>query len=173
MYILYPFHPPIGALRNLSFPSCQSFLQIILQILDNCWITETVCPIQSLFIRQGNNLYDIIGYVHDHIRDLFNNVLRTEKFLRFEYIYGIKLIFYQQLFRFHVLSYPQHTTDCPSAFPPYGGDYFCLFLMSHRSCQESATNSSRLGFLDCYCRRVLNFFVIYQTVMHCTLFLYI
>lgn len=173
VHIPYPFHPPIGALRNLSLPSRQSLLQIILQILDNRWITETVCPIQSLFIRQDNNLYDIIGYAHNHIGDLFNDVLRTEKLLRFECIYSIKPIFYQQLFRFHVLSHPQHATDCPSAFPPYGGDHLRPFLMSHRSCQESATNSSRLGFLDCYCRRVLNFFVIYQTVMHCTLFPYI
>ncbi|KAE8155679.1 hypothetical protein BDV40DRAFT_112237 [Aspergillus tamarii] len=92
VHIPYPFHPPIGALRNLSLPSRQSLLQIILQILDDRWITETVCPVQSLFIRQGNNLYDIISYAHDHIGDLFNDVLRTEKLLKFECVYGMKPI---------------------------------------------------------------------------------
>lgn len=87
MVIRNPYHPPMGAFSNISHPSRQGLLQVILQILSQHGISEPMWSISSLTIRLGNAAYDLLITHTIGLKILFDNILKSEKVLKSECVY--------------------------------------------------------------------------------------
>jgi hypothetical protein len=87
--IQYPLKRPIGALRYIDSPSRQNILQVVEQVLATNEPLDPTRLVKSLSVRKGNATYDILGYAQDHIGDLLDDILESEKLPRIECVYGI------------------------------------------------------------------------------------
>ncbi|KAJ5517511.1 hypothetical protein N7527_009071 [Penicillium freii] len=68
--IQYPFKRPIGALRYIESPSRQNILRVVAQVLST-----------------GNTVYDVLGYPHDDIGSLLDEILESDKLIKIECVY--------------------------------------------------------------------------------------
>ncbi|CBF76111.1 uncharacterized protein ANIA_05087 [Aspergillus nidulans FGSC A4] len=89
LIIEHPFHPPFGGLRYIGAPSRQVILQAISKIMSENGLSNTVYHMKTLCVKSDTGSYDILGYEYDHIEDLLDHVLKSEKFAKIECVYGI------------------------------------------------------------------------------------
>jgi hypothetical protein len=87
--IEHPYYPPIGGLRSIGAPSRQEILKVISHIMSEHGLSNTVYYMKTLSIKLNNHAYDILGYEHDHIEDLLDHVVGSEKLSKIECVYGI------------------------------------------------------------------------------------
>jgi hypothetical protein len=87
--IEHPFHPPVGGLRYIGAPSRQVILQAVSKIMSENGLSNAVYHMKTLCVKSDTGSYDILGYEYDHIKDLLDHVLKSEKFAKIECVYGI------------------------------------------------------------------------------------
>jgi hypothetical protein len=85
----HPYHPPVGGLRFIGAASRHEVLKVVSQIMSEHGLSNTVYYMKTLSIKLNNHAYDILGHRHDHIEDLLDHVLESEKLARIECVYGI------------------------------------------------------------------------------------
>ncbi|KAE8146718.1 hypothetical protein BDV25DRAFT_46485 [Aspergillus avenaceus] len=92
VYIKFPLQHSMGALRTIRHPSRQGLLQVILQILAGYRFSNPIWPMQSLLVKKGDYAFDILGYAHDYIENLFDEILSSEKLIKVECVYAMESV---------------------------------------------------------------------------------
>ena len=92
VHVKHPFNQSMGALRTIRHPSREGLLKVIHQVLAGYGLSNPIWPMQSLLIKKGGNEYDILGYAHDYIGDLFDEILSSEKLIKVVCIYAAESI---------------------------------------------------------------------------------
>ncbi|OJJ65669.1 hypothetical protein ASPBRDRAFT_49601 [Aspergillus brasiliensis CBS 101740] len=89
VHVKHPFNQSMGAFRTIRHPSREGLLKVIHQVVAGYGLSNPIWPMQSLFIKKGGNEYDILGYAHDYIGDLFDEIVRSEKLIKVECVYAV------------------------------------------------------------------------------------
>lgn len=65
---------------------------MILQILAGYGFSNPIWPMQSLLVKKGDYAFDILGYAHDYIGNLFDEILSSEKLIKVECVYAMESV---------------------------------------------------------------------------------
>ncbi|KAL1885698.1 hypothetical protein Plec18167_001193 [Paecilomyces lecythidis] len=87
--IEHPCHPPMGAFKYIESGSRDCLLQAVSEIMTAHGPPDiSKIVINSLSIRKGDGIYDILEYAHDDVGELLDEVVESEKFPRIKCVYG-------------------------------------------------------------------------------------
>jgi hypothetical protein len=88
VHVDYPFQArPMGGLRDIEAPSRQVILQEVSKIMSEHGLSNPVWPIKTLCVKHEDTAYDILGYKHDYIGSLLDDVLKSGKLPIIECVY--------------------------------------------------------------------------------------